>query len=973
MRLLIRSIFWIQTTVLATVLALAAPLPAAAQESASATADQAEVEFRLGNEAYVKGDYTAALAHYFASIRLVPNRNVIFNIAKCYENLGSYVEAYRYYTSYLESSTDEQEKKQVEAALARIGSRVGLLVVSSHPSGATIFLNRRDLGSYGETPAVVPVKPGNYTLILDRAGHETVTIEEVNITGGERVEKTIQLPRLEAQVRLVGTPPDVIVTTPEGLDVQVTLPGGVQLPLGRQQLTVKAPGYRPRKLEVLVEKDVPLEVDATLERETGTLVVQASELNSAIFLDGQLVGFSPSVVDDVPVGPHQLVIRQEGFRPYEAEVEVAPNQRVELEATLVTANEVAAASRRAESLREAPASVSLISSREISAFGYTGTKDALLGTRGFFYTDDLTYLLPGIRGYGPFGQFGNRTLVLLDGHAINDSWLEASFHEFEILTDLYGLDRIEVVRGPTSVLYGSGAFQGVINLAAPPILDEFQPSRVGISAVADGTARSYAHVREVVGPVGLQLTGGVVRGQPRDYFSAAQGAAAEDVGDFWGYTLRANARWSDLSLYSFFHSRDKQSPTGAYETIFGDRRNREQDTRGFVDLRYDRRLVDAASIAVRTFLDYYAFDGTFAYEPADGGVFTDTFEGIWGGAETRLIFEPFAGARWTVGFEAIRHFVHDAFSFLEGGETAIDLDTPFTKLAASAMARQEFTDRVALWLGARYDLWLFDSLPSVGGGFEQKTISNVNPRLVLLLRPVEPGNLKLIGSRGFRAPSVYELTYNDAGVTQIAAPGLVPETIWSAEVEYTHELDEHWDVVLATYLQQIDDRIESTGSATAEDPLQFQNIEEPLWSGGAEAELRRTFFRGWMASGQYSYQKTRGGGLDELFVDGRDIANSPAHLAALKLVAPIVPRALNLANRVVFESPRIDREGGRTVPVLLWDMAFSGEMTALGLRYMFGVRNLLDWQYEHPVGDEILDVTLPQAGRTFIMDLALQF
>jgi tetratricopeptide (TPR) repeat protein len=69
-------------------------------------ADEAEVEFRIGSAQYQRAEYQTALAHFLASNRLAANRNVLFNIALCYEQLTQLPEAYRYYARSLEGETD---------------------------------------------------------------------------------------------------------------------------------------------------------------------------------------------------------------------------------------------------------------------------------------------------------------------------------------------------------------------------------------------------------------------------------------------------------------------------------------------------------------------------------------------------------------------------------------------------------------------------------------------------------------------------------------------------------------------------------------------------------------------------------------------------------------------------------------------------------------------------------------------------
>ena len=72
-------------------LALAAPTA-----SADGLADEAELHFQLGSDRYKALDFRGALEHFLASNRLVPNRNVVFNIARTFEQMRRYADAHRY-------------------------------------------------------------------------------------------------------------------------------------------------------------------------------------------------------------------------------------------------------------------------------------------------------------------------------------------------------------------------------------------------------------------------------------------------------------------------------------------------------------------------------------------------------------------------------------------------------------------------------------------------------------------------------------------------------------------------------------------------------------------------------------------------------------------------------------------------------------------------------------------------------------
>ena len=84
----------------------------------------------------------------------------------------------------------------------------------------------------------------------------------------------------------------------------------------------------------------------------------------------------------------------------------------------------------------------------------------------------------------------------------------------------------------------------------------------------------------------------------------------------------------------------------------------------------------------------------------------------------------------------------------------------------------------------------------------------MNPRLALIFKPGRMNTLKLLGGRAFRAPSPYELHYNDNGVTQEAPESLAPENILSGEIEYTRRLGEVSTLALSAFGHRIDNIID---------------------------------------------------------------------------------------------------------------------------------------------------------------------
>ncbi|MBC7172358.1 MAG: PEGA domain-containing protein, partial [Polyangiaceae bacterium] len=154
------------------VLVLALVLGTASRAMADGEADQAELEFQLGADRYREGAYREALLHFLSSNRLARNRNVMFNVARTYERIGRFPEAYRWYVDAAEGETDASVRASIDEALARITPRVSVLDVVTTPAGATLYLNRMDLGSIARSPRRIALEPGTYRVIAALEGYE---------------------------------------------------------------------------------------------------------------------------------------------------------------------------------------------------------------------------------------------------------------------------------------------------------------------------------------------------------------------------------------------------------------------------------------------------------------------------------------------------------------------------------------------------------------------------------------------------------------------------------------------------------------------------------------------------------------------------------------------------------------------------------------------------------------------------------
>lgn len=939
-------------------IALLLALRAAQAQEATSTdlAEEADLHFSLAIEAYRDGDYEQALEHLLLSHRLVPNRNVAFNIARTYEKLGRYDQAFRYYNDYVLLETDPAYRAEGEAALARISGRVALVHIESTPPGARVYVDRKDLGARGVTPLTLALSPGEHTLILELDGHKPAAAA-ATLTLGQRVDVQAPLDPILGAVVLDGSPAgaQVRLDSPEG-PVVGTVPGELRLPPGRQILVIEAPGYRTAQEVVSVSPEAPLRVPVQLTLQTGSVVVDAVEQGALIEIDGEPVGFTPAVID-VPVGTHTLRVSMPGFRAVEQAVEVKADERQTLRVSLRSVAEVTAASRTLRTTEDAPASVSIITRDEIRAFGYQSVAEALSGQRGVYTTDDLSYVALGLRGFARPGDYGNRVLVTLDGHTLNDDQLGASYAGGGLITDLGDLERVEVVRGPGSALYGTSAFFGVVNLVTRGGV-----TTPGPHAAVTGDGLRNSRVRAGGGrgdeERGFVASAAGQLGQGGDWSfpelaDTVSGGQVNDADGSRGASTHLKVWRGPLTVQAFGNTFTKRYPTGAYGTLPGDARATNSDTRAFAELRYEPRLGQWGHLYARAYVDHYRYAGNFPYE--DNYLIEDRWVGTWAGAEPRLVADLGERLQLTVGAEA-RATLAVAFT----GEDNVDgvyLDEAPQQVVLSGYALAEYN---AGWLlatlGGRYDYF---TLADVGGAF--------NPRATLIVKPNEDNIFKLMGGTAFRAPSAYELFYNDQGVSQIRPDALSPERIRTGELEYNHRFTDVITGTAALYYNNITGLVDTEVVDQSEEGevFQYTNTDLPVHTAGAELELRRDWQRGMMLGVQASAQRTTA----ETPLTGERLSNSPALLVGLRAAAPFAIPGSTLSSRLRVESPRLTVQDTTTDWAVLWDLTLTGGLPGLPLGYAVGVRNLLDWEQAHPGGFDLVQAEIPQPGRTVFASL----
>lgn len=968
---------------LAAALAELALLPCALADN---TADEAGLRFDRGVAFYKARRYEDALAEFFHSNRLVRNSNVILNIARCYEQLGRLEEAYRYYAECLEGALQGPVRQIAEEGIARLSTRVALLKVASAPRGANVYIDRKDLGAHGVTPRTLALRPGATKVILELPGYEDATREVTLARGQEVATGEVELRFIAGKLKLSGAP--------EGAEVRVNrtdgapacaLPCTLELAPGNQIVHVQAEGFFPAQLpvELAADAEVALAIDLqALPPDTGSLRVTSNHEGALVQVDGKEVGFTPVVIEQ-PVGLHKVVVTMPDMRPYEREVSIDKGASTWVQAVLRFAGaKTTAASKTETSVEEAPASVTVISRAELRAFGYTSLPEALRGVRGLFFSNDRMYEFIGVRGFSPPGDFNTRVLILYDGHPVNDIFAAQSYVGRDFNVDLNEVERIEVVRGPVSSLFGSAAFFGVINVVSRASLGQRHAEvtgQVGSQELLDGrvTGAHQGKSFELIGSLAAYRS----RGE-------SPMVIEPDEGDGHRHVLRgrdtertfhgtARARLGHFSLLGYINDRRKEIPTGTYGTALDLDGTHVEDLRAFVEARYDREAA-WGTLAARLYYDATRYSARYMYyedEEARTGssALNEKSYADWMGLELRYRSPLWFRQNVTVGVEyQYQARVRQKVALIDA--EPLDINATLNIVSAYLADEIRIGSRFIVNASARFDAYLREATPATGTTTDVQAANAfpVNPRLAVIARSTPGGITKLMGGSSFRAPSPYELYYED-GTSQRANPkGLDSERIWTIELEHTQEIYEELKLVVSGYVNWIDNLIYARESA--EGLLTYENYRPDdraygVRTEGAEVELRWQPGRLTMLSAAYWYQHLSLAGDDgeSAFLQ----ANAPAHAFSAKAMFPILAPMLVASIEGIYNSSRLTVDGQTRAGESFWlNLGLSGELPSGHFRYFAGVKNLLDEKSRMPSGGDAILATIPGYGRTFQLMLS---
>jgi iron complex outermembrane receptor protein len=614
---------------------------------------------------------------------------------------------------------------------------------------------------------------------------------------------------------------------------------------------------------------------------------------------------------------------------------------------------VFSASKYEQKASEAPASVSIITADEIKKYGYRTVADILRSVGGFYTTYDRNYTYLGVRG---FGRDSEHVLMLINGHRINENIIGRCYVATEFHLDVDLIDRIEIIRGPGSSLYGENAFFAVINIITKQAKD-YKGLELSGELASFGTERSRITYGNILGKDVELLVSATTFDQDGQklYFKefddpeTNNGWVRNDDDQFHNLFTRLSAGDFDLTVASV--SREKGIPTGSWGAVFEDSRNRTWDDFTLVGLTYNHSFSDTFSIKGRAAYNQFKYYGEYVYDyDPDMVVNKDYLQGRWWEGELQFVAQPFARHKITWGAE----YRYNARQDQRNWDEEVYLNDRRHSKNWGVYVQDEFKiwDNLSLVAGVRHD-----GYETFGG--------TTSPRLGVIYNPFEKTTLKLLYGEAFRAASVYELYYNDGDFTIKANPDLKPETIKNYEIVLEQRINQHIRGTISGFYCKMENFIDRI-TDPADGLMVYENIDE-VNAKGLEAALDSRWDNGLQGRASYSLVQT------ENEQTGRSLTNSPRHLAKLNLIAPLIKNKLFAGIETQYTSEAKTLSGRYAGDFAVVNLTLTCVEVAKGLEVSASVYNLFDKKYGNPGFAEHVQDVIYQDGRRFAVRLTYRF
>lgn len=666
-----------------------------------------------------------------------------------------------------------------------------------------------------------------------------------------------------------------------------------------------------------------------------------------IMIKGTLVGTHTDyngnyVIRKIRSGRFTVDVSMIGFRKEEItdvviETGIEKILNISMEPVAIQVSQVViTAGKREQSFAEVPASVSVIDPQTLQRRNTITIDDALRQVSGVSLIESQV----SIRGSSGYSKgVGSRTLMLVDGIPLLTG--DTGELVFESVPT-FNVDRIEVLKGAASALYGSGAMGGVVNVLTKEIPDLPQTYLRLYGGFYD-----KPYYPEWKWSSKTRFINGFYAAHSQkfaDFKTLFAISRTEDDG------YRQNSRWQRWNLYS--KSQYQFTPSKKLHLSINYLEQRRNNFLYWRNLdsalippddqlgdRVISKRFSASSLFTNIVTDRFTYSIKSIWYHTDWGNKIDTTGdrsiSNFMDTEVQFNYQMFAEHIFTLGVQGnYNHVQSDIFGNRSGFNTAFYLQDEY-----------KMHDDLRFTFGTRIDYSKLDSL---------STQYQINPKLGVSYSLSDLTSLRLSVGRAFRSPSVGEAftSTTASGIVVIPNPNLKPEKSWSFEAGINQIVSENINLDASVFQSEYDNLIE----AKFVSPFtgQFINVTRARIQG-LEVSAKTSFFEKLLLMNiSYSYLKP----MDR--VENDILRFRSKHLFYVNTVMSYSNIELGIDFRYISRIERIDKEfelyiadAEQRVPTYVVDTHLSSifKFGDVPLRTSFHINNLLQYNYVELIGN----------------------
>lgn len=604
-----------------------------------------------------------------------------------------------------------------------------------------------------------------------------------------------------------------------------------------------------------------------------------------------------------------------------------------------------------EKLSDAPASVTAYTSRDIQLYGYYTLRDLAAITPGYSsipWNGERTLITRGQK----YNFENAKHLVLVDGISVNFPLSYAAKAQEEL--PLYFADRVEFLKGPSSALYGTSAFLGVISLISKNLKENGMEFNSQASMGNDSSTRRFMSsmmTKSDSGQAHLSF-GYYEKDASKDYL----GTSDQNNNILWDNNKSIFLNSAYKVLNGFFSGLGigviyMDKTTGLHESWMGSFTSIDNDVqwRTFCPyLKYEKNITDSISVDGYVKGNYGQESGNFPLDTENNEVFS--YEKNIGG------YEALVEGKWNMTDQSNillgvnyddRHWQDDSYwhIFGENGFSSLpsDTDEPIKTYSPFVQYRQDFEILSGLNLTA--------GLRSDHAEFGDMSFTQLSPRIALVQKFSDLLNLKLLYGEALRAPTLKEYARNIEAQLQLERynrntsmlpSSIDPEVIKTQEVSLNFTPAANMNASVTWFHNEIQDAIVSNFS---DNNIEFYENESGKTKGnGFELEAEYSYSNVLKTFANYSWSEMQN---EDDFYEA-DVPVSLFNLGAYyRLPTPFYSSVFLVAKyidewRVENEDVQENPDGFTTVDSKL-SCGLSSE-----LRVDFQILNLFDEEARYP-------------------------